>query len=351
MGGVKGILSKALDGRGGESAYRWVGHSEKHWESGNTPDEEASMLPGKDQPIREDDVGLLDKNDDILRKQLRGYKETKVASLLRIGFSSEKLAVSPPSQNYLHTLRKVFDGSNAPLDLEELSSAAALNDQYQSDSEVPRAGILKNPEMFLGGGFNEAGPTLVGEAHKLHDQGPDVGADTMANYRDEQAMKTVKRDMKINKKAALLLKQAMVPPMSGVPEETPVPHDEDPDFRRISGRPSDLKPTVYQSVTRTRNQVPSARATKTSADATVSATTSTSTPASDFAKRMRSTMQNTIGSKAKPKKTKPLDIVREETTSSPSKVPRGYSEMDPKVPDAPSGSDSKLAYLLKKCFK
>jgi len=352
MGGVQGILSKALEGRGGESPNRWVGHSAKHYESGNTPDEEASALTGRDQPIAPDNIGLTDGNDAILRKQLRGYKDTKVAHILKLGFDMDKLAVTPPSESFLLTLGRIA-GDGGPLNLDGLYAAAKKNDQYQADGEVPRAGILKDPEGFLGSGFDEAGPTTVEGAANLNSLGPGTGVDDMANYRDEQAMKTVKREMQINKKAALLLKTAMSPPMSGIQTESPVPNDEDPDFRRVTGRPSDIKPTTYAPTTRGANLRPRSSAIKSAASAMGTATISTATPSADFASRMQKSMKSTVGTKVKAKatKTKPLDVVRDETTGSLGKVPQGYSEMDPKVPDSPSGTDSKVAALLKKCFR
>lgn len=353
MGGSSSLLGRALEGgnrgtSGGVlSAHGWRGTADRHQESGKTVEEQAGSLVGRDLPIRDDDVGLMDKNDDILRKQLRGYKSSKVASLLKLGFDMNKLS-EPDGHSFLYTLQNLMAGRDDWIGegrqfLDDFYSAAQKNDKYQEDSEVPRAGILKDPEGFTGGGWSEAGPTDVQSAASLHDNGPGPGADDMANYRDEQAMKNVTREMKVKKKTAALLKLAMQPPMDSLRIETAVPQDEDPDLRRLTATP---RATAYQPETRTTNRKV-VSGVKTSAAIT-------GMPANnvvqDFTKRMKDSMKSSVSKKVTPKKTAPLAEVRDETTSSPNKVPKGHAELDSKVPNAPGGSDAKVAHVLRLCF-
>jgi hypothetical protein len=302
---------------------------------------------GRDQPISEDTTGLTDKNDDILRKQLKSYSVKNAQQLLDLGFNSEKLAKVDGNSFHLK-LRELFEDNFPGISLESQSAVAAENDKYQKDGPVPRDGILKSPEMFFGGGWSEAGPTTVQGASTLHDNGPGPGADDMANYRDEKAAKSVLSDLKLKKKIAVLLKLAFQPPTEGMDIDNSLPDHEDPDKRRMTAVP---RATNYKRTTRVTN-MPGKNSKVKRAQGTPTVTPMpANNPVKDFSKRMRNSMANFTGSKQKAQKTPPIDDVRGETSNSPRKVPRGHAELDTQVKDSPAGSDAKVAHLLQKCFR
>jgi hypothetical protein len=244
------LLSKALQGAGGAGIPSMTGHvgpSDKYYESGASPKDFANKLR-QHQTVPGDDKGVNKANDEALsgtRREIQGDPfKVKVSRMLKLGFleGSSKYLLTEMLQNG----SDFWSSPMAPL----------------MPKDMTQDGVLKHPDYFLHGGFNEVSGTTspsVADATTKHDQGPDAGTDSYENYVQEKDMKDAMRQLQIKKKtASLLIKAGLAAPPVVAGSDPSVPNDAtdintETDLKRRTASAETGKPTFHPRVSRPSN--------------------------------------------------------------------------------------------------
>ena len=341
---------------GGSSLLGNAGPSDKYFESGASPAAFASKMrattsvPSDDRGASQG-KGVNQATDDVLNKVHREIKgdpnKVKVSQLVGLAFGKRA-------------------GQKHLLD-EYLPSGqwGVAGQESLMPKDMTQDGVLKHPEYFFHGGFNEVSgstsPSVADVATK-HDQGPDAGVDSYENYVQERDMKKALRETQINKKVASILSKLGTSPPAMPGAGVSVPNgstdlDTEPDLKRMvegaTAGGTEGKATPYPRYNRRSNLQKAQAVVKQAVDFSFGASRGgyasggSSAPTLDFQKQPNQKTPDASDPKSKQPRRAEMHAEFARVQTDPfqgPKIPQGFAADDPKA------SDAKTAHLIKRAF-